>query len=138
MSIDRPRRARLLSAFLSSLVSGYSRCETTPVKYRRALAARPRGSPEPGDRVREGREAARGERDGGGAAGGGRGRIGGLAGEIRLSGTRFNELEGPRRDLAGHFSIGHGVDTTPLAEILCRWSQVGLPRGCRAGVRALV
>lgn len=63
-----------------------------------------------------------------------------LAGEIRLSGTRFNELKGPRRDLAGHLSIGHGVDTTPLAEILCRWSrgQVGLSRGYRAGVRALV
>lgn len=73
------------------------------MKYRRTLAARPRESPEPGDRVHEGREAAR--------RGGGR-----LAGEIRLSGTRFNELEGPRRDLAGHLSIGHGVDTTPLAD----------------------
>lgn len=90
------------------------------MKYRRALAARPRGSPEPGDRVREGREAARRER---GVGGGDR-----LAGEIRLSGTGFNELEGPRRDLAGHFSIGHGVDATP--------PPPPAPRFCAGGAAA--
>lgn len=63
------------------------------------------GTKSKGEWEREGEREK--EREGG--SGGDRNR----EGEIRLSGNEVDELAGPRRDLAGQLSIGHGVDTPP-------------------------